>query len=67
MSKEYVLNPTTGKIHIMNYCHLTSPCPKEWLKFDTEEDAKIEYGSQSAGICKNCLKERERRIKSKNL
>ncbi len=63
MSKNYVLNPQNGKIHIIGYCHLTNPHPKEWKEFSTEEEARAYYGGQSAGLCKLCLKKREEKLK----
>jgi len=62
MPANYALNPRTGKIHIVGYCHLTKHSPKEWEVFETEEQAQSHFGAQSAGICKNCLKEREKRL-----
>ncbi len=62
MPANYALNPKTGKIHIVGYCHLTKPYPREWIECETEEQAKLHFGAQSAGICRNCLKEREKRL-----
>ena len=59
MKKPYVLNPRNGKIHIVGYCHLTKPYPKEWISFATEDEARASYGGQSSGICKLCLIQRE--------
>ena len=67
LTKEnYVLNPQNGKIHIVGYCHFTNPHPKEWKGFSTEEEARSFYGGQSAGICKLCLNEREKRLLKEN-
>lgn len=63
MGKNYVLNPQSGKIHIVGYCHLTNPYPKEWKAFSTEEKARSAYGAQSAGLCKLCLRTREEKLK----
>lgn len=63
MKKEnYVLNPKNGKIHIVGYCYLTNPHPKEWKGFSTEEEARAAYGGQSAGLCKLCLQKREEKL-----
>lgn len=66
MSKNYVLNPQNGKIHIVGYCHFTKSCPKEWKSFSTEEQARAFYGGQSAGLCKLCLHKREEKLKKEN-
>ena len=62
MKENYALNPQNGKIHIVGYCHLTTPYPKEWKGFSTEEDARAAYGGQSAGLCKLCLRKREQKL-----
>ena len=62
MKENYVLNSNNGKIHIVGYCYLTKPHPKEWIGFSTEEEARASYGGQSAGLCKLCLREREKRL-----
>ena len=54
------------KIHIVGYCHFTNPHPKEWKGFSTEEEARSFYGGQSAGVCKLCLNEREKRLLKEN-
>lgn len=59
----YVLNPGTGTIHIVGYCHLSDPYPKEWKSFSNEEDARSFFGNQSAGLCKICLRKREEKLK----
>lgn len=66
MHATYVLNPDTGKIHIIGYCRLTNPHPKEWLPFETEEAARSYYGGQSAGLCKLCLQKREKNLRKEN-
>ena len=63
MNENYVLNPKNGKIHIIGYCHLSSPHPKEWIGFLTEDEARAAYGGQSAGLCKLCLRKREEKLK----
>ena len=63
MKENYVLNTQTGKIHIVGYCYLTNPHPKDWKGFLTEAEARAAYGGQSAGLCKLCLQRREEKLK----
>lgn len=55
---KHYLNTQTGTLHIDGYCRFTNPVPKEYLKFDTEEEAHA-YGGLSIGLCKFCLNKRQ--------
>lgn len=54
----HYLNVKSGTLHIEGYCRFADPAPKEYLKFNSEEEA-YSYGGLSVGLCKFCQKKRQ--------
>lgn len=52
---KYYLNPKSGTLHIEGYCRFTRPVPKEYLEFDSEEEADRIFTRR----CKSCQKKKE--------
>ena len=46
MPKKYRLNTDTGVLHIVGYCYQTSVNIAHSKDFDTEEEARKEYGEK---------------------
>lgn len=64
MKEKYLYNPKTRKLHIKEYCmHAKGNC-STYLPFDSEDEA-LAYDGRAVGLCKLCLKERERRMEEK--
>jgi len=59
---KYYLNENSGTLHIDDYCTHVRPAPKEYLRFDSEQDA-YSYGGLSIKLCKLCHKRREQILK----
>ena len=63
MSMKFIYNLNTRRLHIEGYCRETkNRKPDKYMTFNTENEA-LAYDGRSVGMCKMCLKERERRDK----
>ena len=62
--KKYLFNPNTHTIHIKGYCHHVKGKCSSYIAFDTEDEV-LAYDGRSAGMCKLCQKERERKMEEK--
>ncbi len=64
MSKDYIYNLDTGKLHIKGYCQYSKHPPVNSKFFETENDA-LAFDGRAVGMCKFCEKERTKKEKRK--
>ena len=64
IEKMYFVNKSTNKMHIRGFCRHSKLPPDKLEFFDTENEA-LAFGGRAIGMCKLCMKERERRMKGK--
>lgn len=56
---KYFYNESTHRLHINGYCRESKIRPYNIRFFETEDEA-LAYDGRAVGVCKNCLKMRER-------
>lgn len=61
----YLLNLSTGKLHIKGGCYNSSIVIYDSMEFDTEDDAR-RYAGNSLSWCKICERKREQILKERN-
>lgn len=61
----YLLNRTTGKLHIKGCCYNSRIVIYNSIEFDTEDDAR-RYAGNSLSWCKICERKREQILKERN-
>lgn len=64
IEKTYFVNTSTNKMHIRGFCYHSKLPPDNLAFFDTEDEA-LAFGGRAIGMCKLCMKERERRMREK--
>lgn len=63
MKEKYLYNPKRHTLHIKGYCMHTKGGCSDYIPFDSEDEA-LAYDGRSVGMCKSCLKEREKRMEA---
>ena len=63
LKEVYLYNAKTDKLHIKGYCRFTKGIVSEYIPFETEDEA-LAYDGRAISMCKLCLAEREKRMKS---
>lgn len=65
MQEQYFYNPRTHRLHIKGYCRESNQLPYD-VRFFASENEALAFDGRSVGMCKNCLKKRERIQKEGN-
>lgn len=63
--KKYVLNESTGTLHILGYCTHSTHKFDNAVTFETEQEA-FEYAGKHIKLCKICERKKELIIKQSN-
>lgn len=61
---KYILNTKTGTLHIENMCPRCKPCEKK--VFNSEDEARA-YGRLNIKNCKDCFKNRDKKLSKNSL
>ena len=59
----FLYNPKAHTLHIKGYCRFTKG-KTDYIPFATEDEA-LAHDGRAVGMCKLCLKEREKRMEKK--
>lgn len=62
MNERYFYNTRTHRLHIEGYCRESKLKPYD-IKFFSSENEVLAYDGRAVGMCKLCLREREKRMK----
>lgn len=60
MKEKYLYNSKTHTLHIKGYCMHTKG-NRGYISFDREDEA-LAYDGRAVGMCKICLRQREKRM-----
>ena len=63
MKDTFLYNAKSHTLHIKGYCHITKG-KTYYIPFETEDEA-LAYDGRAVGLCRICLKEREKRMENK--
>lgn len=61
MKEKFLYNPKTHTLHIKGYCMHTKGARSDYIPFDSEDKA-LAYDGRAVGMCKICLRQREKRM-----
>lgn len=59
MKEKYLYNQNTHTLHIKGYCTHSKGERTGYIVFDSEDEA-LAYDGRAVGMCKICLKQREK-------
>lgn len=65
MEPKFLYNPKSRTLHIKGYCCHTNGSCREYIPFDTENEA-IAHDGRAVGFCKLCLRKREQKMEERS-